>query len=421
LSNISIIGAGYVGLVSGLCFAELGNQVVCIEKMEGRVDELNRKVCPIYENGLEDLLKRHIDSGGFRSSADYDDVLSTDLTFVCVGTPSNVDGSLNLDHITESIKEIGSRLKRKRGFHTVVIKSTVMPGTTMKLLIPELERSSGKKNGKDWGMAVNPEFLREGSAVHDFLVPDRIVIGSDDSRARDAVKGSYAGVIAPLVEVPISTAEMIKVASNSFLAAKISFINEIGNICKTVDVDVRDVAKGMGLDKRIGPDFLRAGCGFGGSCFPKDLRGLIAFASYQGVEARMLRSTLEVNDRQPSRMIELLERHIDVKGRTVAVLGLAFKPQTDDIREATSRRVVNELLERGARVRVHDYCAMDNFRKEFPQLEYCGTPQDCVQGSDAVLIVTEWPGYADPALYEDKLVIDGRGIVRTENYEGICW
>jgi UDPglucose 6-dehydrogenase len=214
---------------------------------------------------------------------------------------------------------------------------------------------------------------------------------------------------------------MIKLASNVFLAARISLINEIGNICKVLHIDVREVARGVGLDKRIGPEFLRAGCGFGGSCFTKDIKGLAALARDKGIEPALLEDILRVNEGQAERMIKLLEDRMTVRGKTVGILGLAFKPDTDDIRESVSHRIVKGLISRGAKVAAHDYKAMDNFRKEFPNIDYCSDPEECVAKSDAVLIVTEWSGYADPTLYGDKLVIDGRGIVNTSHYEGICW
>jgi UDPglucose 6-dehydrogenase len=231
----------------------------------------------------------------------------------------------------------------------------------------------------------------------------------------------YSGIDAPVVRVTPPAAEMIKLASNAFLAAKVSMINELGNVCKELGIDVREVAEGVGMDKRIGPDFLRAGCGFGGSCFPKDVKGLAAVAREKGIEPLMLDSIIDVNEKQPLRMVELLERHVKIEGSRIGVLGLAFKPGTDDVREAPSLRIVKELLRRGAKVYVHDYKAMDVFRKEVQMVTFCRTPKECVKLSDAVLIVTEWPGYSDPSLYGDKLVIDGRGVTRTSLYEGVCW
>jgi UDPglucose 6-dehydrogenase len=328
---------------------------------------------------------------------------------------------MDLMAVKRAAEDVGKALRKKSEYHVVVVKSTVVPTTTETVILPALERASGKKAGREFGLAVNPEFLKEGSAVKDFMKPDRVVIGALDKVSAKAVRTLYASFDCPIVKVDLSTAEMIKVASNAFLAAKISFINEIGDICKTLGIDVRDVAKGMGYDKRIGAQFLRAGCGFGGSCFPKDVSGLASEARRRGLDPVMLDSILEVNKTQPLKMIELLEKHMDVKGKKIAVLGLAFKPDTDDIRDARSKVIVKELLRKGAKVRCHDPKAMENFRREFPKLDYCSSPMECVRGSDAVMIITEWPEYADPGLYGSKLIIDGRGVVRTKNYEGICW
>jgi UDPglucose 6-dehydrogenase len=419
--RISVLGTGYVGLVTGLCFSELGHEVLCIDNVQEKVRLLKRGRCPIHEPGVEELLAKHLGQGTFKVEDNTDGLLGTDITFICVGTPSRKDGSMDLTALHEAAEDLGRALKAKKKYHVVVVKSTVVPTTTETVVLPALERSSRKKAGRDFGLAVNPEFLKEGSAVDDFMHPDRIVIGALDKKSARAVRSLYKPFGCPIVEVTLSTAEMIKLVSNSFLAAKISFMNEIGNICKSLGIDVREVAKGMGYDKRIGPQFLRAGCGFGGSCFPKDVSSLAAEAENRGLDPIILKSILDVNKAQPIRMIELLENHMDVRGKNIAVLGLSFKPDTDDIRDARSRVIVKELLRKGAKVRCHDPKAMENFRREFPKLDYCSSPMECVRGSDAVMIVTEWPEYADPGLYGSKLIIDGRGVIRTKNYEGICW
>jgi UDPglucose 6-dehydrogenase len=419
--RISIIGTGYVGLVTGVCFCELGHEVLCIDNVPEKIELLKQGQTPIHEPGVDRLLTKHLRKGNFRVAGSTDGLLQTDITFICVGTPSRKDGSMDLMAVKRAAEDVGKALRKKSEYHVVVVKSTVVPTTTETVILPALERASGKKAGREFGLAVNPEFLKEGSAVKDFMKPDRVVIGALDKVSAKAVRTLYASFDCPIVKVNLSTAEMIKVASNAFLAAKISFINEIGDICKTLGIDVRDVAKGMGYDKRIGSQFLRAGCGFGGSCFPKDVSGLASEARRRGLDPVMLDSILEVNKTQPLKMIELLEKHMDVKGKKIAVLGLAFKPDTDDIRDARSKVIVKELLRKGAKVRCHDPKAMENFRREFPKLDYCSSPMECVRGSDAVMIITEWPEYADPGLYGSKLIIDGRGVVRTKNYEGICW
>lgn len=407
--------------MTGLCYCEIGHEVLCVESDIEKMKSLRRGRSPIREAGVDGLLDKHLRSRRLRISGDTSDLDGTDFTFICVGTPLKKDGSLDLSAVREAAASIGEAIAVKEGHHIVVVKSTVPPTTTEELVLHSLETSSGKKAGRDFGLAVNPEFMKEGSAVEDFMKPDRIVIGGLDERSVEMVRGIYSSFTCPFVEVDLSTAEMIKVASNAFLASKVSFMNEIGNLCKVLGIDVRGVARGMGYDRRIGMEFLSAGCGFGGSCLPKDVSGLAFEARKRGQRPYLLESILKVNALQPLRMIQLLERHIDPKGRKVAVLGLAFKPNTDDIRDARSKIVVEELLRRGAAVKCHDPEAMDNFRKEFPDLEYCSSAKKCVRGSDAVMIVTEWPEYADPSLYGSKLVIDGRGVVRTENYEGICW
>ncbi|MGD0057072.1 MAG: UDP-glucose/GDP-mannose dehydrogenase family protein [Methanomassiliicoccales archaeon] len=419
--KISIIGTGYVGLVTGLCFSQLGHEVICIDNVPEKIENLRNGRSPIHEPGIEDMLRKHLKDGSFKVGTRVDRIIATNITFICVGTPSKEDGSMDMAILERAAEKVGKALEAKDDYHNVVVKSTVVPNTTEKVVLPALERTSKKKVGRDFGLAVNPEFLKEGSAVEDFMHPDRVVIGGFDRKSTKTVRSLYEVFDCPIVEVTLSTAEMIKMASNAFLAARISFMNEIGNICKSLGIDVREVAKGMGYDRRIGPQFLRAGCGFGGSCFPKDVSGLAAEARRRGIDPLMLETILEINEAQPLRMIELLENHMNIEGKKIAVLGLAFKPDTDDIRDARSIVVVNELLRKGAKVRCHDPKAMDNFKREFPEIEYCPSPKECVKGSDAIMLVTEWPEYAHPELYGSKLVIDGRGVVRTKNYDGICW
>lgn len=419
--RISIVGAGYVGLVTGVCFAELGHEVVCIDVVEEKIKAISEGKSLIYERGLDTLLQKHLDDRLFFATTNFQSLTNTDLTLVCVGTPRMENGFLDTTHLESAAMSIGQMLAEKDEYHVVVVRSTVLPTTTENIVIPALERSSGKRAGKDFGVAVNPEFLKEGNAIEDFMHPDRIVIGAIDHRSLSILKTLYSEFKCPIVETSLRTAEMIKLASNAFLATKISFINEIGNICKTLEIDVREVAKGMGYDRRIGSEFLRAGCGFGGSCFPKDTMALASLARSQQIEPIILDAVIEVNEKQPLKMIELLERHMDIRGKTIAVLGLSFKPGTDDIREASSIKIVKALIEKGANIKCHDPKAIENFRKEFPSLVYCRSANECVEGSDAVLIVTEWEEYRDPMLYGNKLVIDGRGVVRTGNYDGICW
>ena len=418
--RISIIGTGYVGLVSGVCFAELGHEVVCVDTVREKVESINAGVPPIFEDGLEEMLRKHLEQRTFKATTNLREVLDTDITFLCVGTPSHEDGSLDLRYVLKAAEDLGKALRGKEGRHVVVVKSTVPPNTTMDVVAPLLLRTSGKSTD-ELGLAMNPEFLKEGMAVNDFLSPDRVVIGASDDRTFEEVSSLYKGIEAPVLRTDPSTAEMIKMASNAFLATRISLVNELGNLSKVLGLDFREVAKGVGMDPRIGPMFLRAGCGFGGSCFPKDVRSIRAQARAVGVSTDVLDATLVVNEHQPLKMVDLLERKMELYGSTVAVLGLAFKPGTDDIREASALTVVAELLRKGAAVRAYDPRAIPNFKPLFPSVIYCGSAKECLEGADTALILTEWKEFADPSLYGEMLVVDGRGITKTNNYEGICW
>ena len=423
MMNISIIGTGYVGLVTGVCFAKLGNNIICVDVDEKKIEMINKGVPPIYEEGLEQLLVEN--KNRIHATKDYEHAIqNTDVTFICVGTPSKEDGSIDLKFVKKAAEEIGKQLKNKDKWHLVVMKSTVLPGTTRDIVLPLLEQYSGKKAGKDFGLTMNPEFLREGVAVKDFLEPDRIVIGYYDDKSRKVLKELYKDFSCPILETSLSAAEMIKYASNAFLATKISFINEIGNMCKKLDIDTYEVAEGMGLDKRIGRAFLDSGIGWGGSCFPKDLDALISWAKRIGEESNIISSVVEVNKKQPLKMIELLKKHVPkLKGKTVGVLGLAFKPNTDDIRESRAIPVVKQLLKEKAVVKAFDPKAMENFKKMFPQIKYCSSAEETLD-SDAVLILTKWEEFKKLD-YTEKIVIDGRRLLEAKNtakiYEGVCW
>jgi UDPglucose 6-dehydrogenase len=420
--NISIIGTGYVGLVTGACFAQLGHQVTCVDIDEQKVRQINQGKSPIYEEGLETILSKY--KNNITATTEYEPaILNTEMTFICVGTPSKKDGTNDLTFVKEVTTQIGTLLKKKTSFHVVVVKSTVLPGTTHEIVLPLLEKHSGKTAGKDFGVAMNPEFLKEGVAVKDFLEPDRIVIGSYDEKTKTTMRHLYKSFTCPFVETTLSAAEMIKYASNAFLATKISFINEIGNLCKHLGIDTYDVAEGMGLDKRIGRPFLDSGIGWGGSCFPKDIDALIPWAHEQHEQVRIIESTKKVNEDQPFRLITLLKKHIPVlKGKTIGILGLAFKPDTDDIRESRAIPIVKELLRNGAIIKVYDPQAMENFKTLFPTIDYCASARE-VLSSDAILITTKWKEFTTLD-YQGKIVIDGRRIEQAKNariYEGVCW
>jgi len=420
--NISIIGAGYVGLVSSACFAKLGNTAICVDVDKKKVQLINDGVSPIYEEELDNILTKYKNS--IRATTDYEDAINnSDVTFICVGTPSESDGGIDLSFVKDAAIAIAEQLKKKDRWHLVVVKSTVLPGTTKDVVLPLLEKHSGKKIGTDFGLAMNPEFLKEGVAVKDFLEPDRIVIGFYDEKSRNMLRDLYKEFNCPLAETSLSAAEMIKYASNVILATKISFINEIGNMCKKLGIDTYEVAGGVGLDKRIGRAFLDSGIGWGGSCFPKDLDALIAWAKKMGNDLRITKSVVEVNDMQPLKLVELLKKHIpSLKGKTIGVLGLAFKPNTDDVRESRAIPIVGELVKQRAQVKAYDPKAVENFKKLYPQIEYCSSADETLQ-SDAVLITTKWDEFRTLD-YSGRIVIDGRKLDEAKTakiYEGVCW
>ncbi len=416
--NISIIGTGYVGLVTGACLANLGHTVICVDIIQEKVDLINDKQSPIYEEGLEEILQETV---GTTLSATTDlkkAVLQSDITFICVGTPSKEDGSIDVTDVARAAGQVGAALTEKKKYHLVVAKSTVVPGTTEKIK-KIIEETSGNQH---FGICMNPEFLREGKAVHDFMHPDRIIIGADEKKSGDMLGELYKDFSCPILRVDIRTAEMIKYASNAFLATKISFINEIGNICKKLGIEVYDVAEGMGLDSRISPKFLRAGCGFGGSCFPKDVKALIARAKELNYDPTLLESVMDVNERQPLRMIELLKKKIgSLEHKNIGVLGLAFKPESDDIRESPAIPIIQKLIGEHANVYAYDPKAMDNMKEYFPNIMYKENAQSVINKTEDVLIVTAWQEFKNLD-YKKKIVIDGRKVLeKRNNYEGICW
>ncbi len=422
--KISIVGGGYVGLVTGSCLAKLGHEVTIIDVDPKKVMAVNNGLPPIYEQGLDDLLKESAGKVLWASTA-YDSVSEADLVFICVGTPPNPDGSANLSSIESASTSVGMALKTNPHYCVVAVKSTVPPGTTEKRVQPAVLRAAQKKEG-EIGFAMNPEFLREGRAVEDFLHPDRIVIGSHDPHSGKRVADVYRNITAPVIYTGLTAAEMIKYASNAFLATKISFSNEIGNICKDLGIDVYEVMKGVGLDQRIGPQFLNAGTGFGGSCFPKDVSALVSLAKEAGENPILLQSVLDVNEQQPHRMVALLERRLgNISGRRIAVLGLAFKDNTDDIRDSRAIPVIRELLDKGASVAAYDPMASTAMQRLFPGIEYGILPSDALRGADGCLIMTEWPEFSrldkEFDLMAHKIIIEGRRILTCKGAEGICW
>ena len=429
--KISVMGTGYVGLVSGTCLAERGHQVTCIDIRSEVVQEINAGRPPIHEIGLDNLLRAARDKGMLSATTDAKTaILDSDVTLICVGTPT-VDGRMDMSQIVAAAKEIGSALASKRGYHVVAVKSTVLPGTTEGPVKAAIESHSGKKVGDGWGLCMNPEFLREGRAVEDFRVPDRIVVGSTDSMTAEVFLKVYADFTCPKLVTTPRTAEMIKYVSNSLLATMISFSNEIGNMCSAVPgVDARLVWKGVHLDRRLTPingqvggaagvtEYLWHGLGFGGSCFPKDVAALRSFGRTVGEQTRMLDAVLDINADQPLRMVALLEKELSLAGKTVAVLGLAFKPGTDDLRESPALPLVAELRKKGAKVLVHDPIAMPHAKKrpEFRDVVFAEDWAEALRKSDACCLVTAWPEYRSiqptnfQKLMTRALVIDGRGV-----------
>jgi UDPglucose 6-dehydrogenase len=416
MKRISIIGAGRVGLVVAACFAKMGNKITVVDVDESRIAEINSGVSPVAEPGLDEILNQF----EIEATSDYEKVIDSEAIFICVNTPAKKDGSISLENIVAVTEQIGNVLKRGGGYPLITVKSTVVPGTSEELILPILE-SSGKRAGQDFGFCVSPEFLRGGKGIEDFMNSARIIIGEHDTKSGDMLCDLCQVFKAPIMRTDLRTAEMIKYASNIFLATKLSFINEIGNICKLLGIDVCEVAKGMGFDDRIGAKFLNAGLGFGGSCLPKDLKALIARAKEIGYEPRLLEQVLSLNERQALKVLELLKRHIPVRGSTVGLLGLAFKPGTDDISDSMAITIAATLAEEGAKIKAYDPLAMHNFQKSFPHVE-CSTPEE-VLSCDAVIIVTEWEEF-NQLDYKGKIVIDGRRVPKAREariYEGICW
>jgi UDPglucose 6-dehydrogenase len=442
--KISIIGTGYVGLVSGVCLAEAGHDVVCVDVDAAKVSRINSADAPIHENGLDELLAK-VCGKNFRATTDLRTaVLGSDLSMIAVGTP--FDGEeIDLQYIRAAARQIGEAIKDKPTYHVVVVKSTVVPGTTCDVVLPTLEEASGKRAGSEFGVGMNPEFLREGEAVADFMNPDRIVLGGIDTATLDVMHGLYRpfqGV--DLLRTDPRSAEMIKYTANSLLATMISFSNEIGNLCAAIPgVDVTEVMRGVHLDKRLSPiladgtrihpsfnTYLEAGCGFGGSCFPKDVNALIAHGRKLGCGMHLLDSVVKVNVAQPARMMDLLGRHFDsLAGLRVSVLGVAFKPGTDDIRESPALPVIQKLLDGGAQVTAFDPIARGEAERHFGSgaLCYADSLEQAVSGSQAVLLMTRWPEFTRlPEIFsvmpEQPLLVDGRRLIPStavDHYEGI--
>lgn len=427
--KISVIGSGYVGLITGVGFASKGHFITCVDVDKAKVERINKGEPPIYEKDLEQMLGDAMSKRRFCATTDLKTaILNTELSFVCVGTPSRDDGSIDLTYVEGVCNSIGEVLKEKQEYHTIVIKSTVVPGTTGTVCVPLLEESSGKKAGRDFGVCMSPEFLREGLAMDDFLSPSRHVIGAFDTKSSQALYQLYSEFNCPIVTTDLSTAEMIKYASNLFLASKISYINEIGNLCKLLGADVYKVAEGMGLDSRISPYFLSAGLGYGGSCLPKDTKALVAKAKEIGYDPKLLEAINETNNMQCMRFLDLARKKLgSFQGKKVAVLGLAFKPGTDDMRESPAIPIVKKLIEEEAQVSAYDPKAIENAKPILgDSLEYCGSAPEALKDADLCLLVTDWKEFKnlDFGEMKQKIVVEGRKVLRDTSdidFEGICW
>jgi UDPglucose 6-dehydrogenase len=414
--RIAMIGTGYVGLVSGACFADFGHEVCCIDKDAAKIDGLNAGRMPIWEPGLEALVKANAERGRLTFSKELSEqVGNAEAVFIAVGTPARRgDGHADLTYVFQAVRELAKVIAPGT---VVVTKSTVPVGTG-----DEIEKILREEGVTNVSVASNPEFLREGAAIADFKHPDRIVVGAEDSHAQEVLREIYRPLFlnrAPILITGRRTAELTKYAANAFLAVKISFINEIADLCEAVDADVQDVARGIGLDNRIGPKFLHAGPGYGGSCFPKDTLALLKTADAAGVDQRIVRTTVKVNDDRKDAMAERVARAVgDLKGKRIGVLGLAFKPNTDDMRDAPSIPLINGLLAKGAEVRAFDPVAREQAEKVFNGIEFSKDAYAAAADADAVVIVTEWDEFR--ALDLDKLaaVMRGKTLVDLRNVYG---
>ena len=422
--NIAVVGTGYVGLVSGTCFAEMGVNVTCVDVDKAKVESLRNGQIPIYEPGLDELVKRNVAEGRLHFTTDLasciDDV---DIVFSAVGTPPDEDGSADLRYVLEVARTFGQNIKK---YTLLVTKSTVPVGTAAKVKAAIAEELAKRGEDVPFDVASNPEFLKEGAAISDFMRPDRVVVGVDSERAREFMSRLYRPLMLNnfrVIFTDIPSAEMIKYAANSMLATRISFMNDIANLCELVGADVNMVRKGLGSDTRIGSKFLYPGCGYGGSCFPKDVKALIKTAEKAGYDMKVLRAVEDVNECQKELLVKKLVKRLgnDLSGKTIALWGLAFKPETDDMREATSLVVIDMLVKAGARVRVFGPVAMNECKRRVGDIvEYATDMYDALVDADAMLMLTEWKQFRMPSwnviarTMRNPLIIDGRNIYDPE-------
>lgn len=412
--QIAVIGTGYVGLVTGACFAEFGVDVTCVDIDKAKIDRLNNGEIPIYEPGLDKVVSKNVAAGRLHFTTDIKIAVEQSLVvFLAVGTPPKKDGSPDMSFYKSAAKDIAESMN---GYKVLVTKSTVPVGTGKWL---REFVASNLKNKTNFGVASNPEFLREGAAIEDFMRPDRVVIGSNDEDAIAIMKDLYRPLYlieTPIVITSLEAAELIKYAANAFLATKITFINEIANLCDAIGCDVHDVARGMGMDKRVGTKFLHPGPGYGGSCFPKDTRALTTVADKFGVETLIVDAVVEANDRQRLAMLPKIERLVgDLNGKTIGVLGLSFKPETDDMRESPAIEIIKGMLARGAKVKAFDPVAIKEAKHHLPSIEYSENEYDAIKGADALVIITEWNQFRALDMEKVKRLLNAPKIADLRN------
>ncbi len=419
--KIAILGVGYVGLVTGTCFADLGNSVICADIDSEKIDKLNQGIIPIYEPGLGDLISKNSKEGRLSFTTNTKDTIkNSDIIFICVGTPPKENGETDLKYVEAVSKDIAESLEN---YKLIVSKSTVPVGTAQKIKNIIKENS---KTSIDFDVVSNPEFLREGEAITDFMIPDRIVVGIENERSKNIMKELYQGIARtkrPIIFTDIKSSELIKYGSNSMLALRISFMNELSRLCDNVGADVKQISHGMGMDTRIGPRFLQAGAGYGGSCFGKDVRSLIHMMNSNGIDAKVLTSAHHVNEEQKLIIVEKIKNTVgDLNQKNIAIWGLAFKPKTDDMRDAPSITIIKELQKLGANISAFDPEAQENAKKIFPDIKFCKDIYETVQDADALVVITEWNEFRNidkiklKSLMKNPYIIDARNIYHPEEF-----
>ncbi|MBI4350326.1 MAG: UDP-glucose/GDP-mannose dehydrogenase family protein [Elusimicrobia bacterium] len=425
--NICVVGAGYVGLVSGACLAEVGHRVVCVDSDPAKIKLLEKGVMPIFEDDLERVVKKNVKAGRLHFANSIKEGMHhggrrAEAVFIAVGTPPREDGSADLSAIEKVSEEVAKNMTD----YTVIVEKSTVPVATCDWIIKTVKRHNKKNIPFD--VASNPEFLREGTAVWDFLEPDRVVVGVSSRQAEELMRRVYKPIKGPLVVTSVKSAELIKHASNSFLSTKISFINAVSNVCEKTGANVEDVARGMGLDKRIGPAFLKAGIGFGGFCFPKDLEAFYWLSAQVGYDFALLKTVKEINEGQKLWLLRKIEEELwNIEGKTVALLGLAFKPETDDMRFAPSIDIIRELLRRGAKVRGYDPVSQENAKKCIKDIYFAKDAYDCARGADCVCLVTEWKEFAGldqkklQAAAKHPIMVDGRNLYDPAEMRELGW